>query len=158
VLGDDFDSTSCDLCRDTESLEERCLTRLHTGVSSWDEDVVGGEGTGSGRGSDLVGEDKVSDLLQVSLGEDETDVALDMREELLELRVVGQSTTKGTSDHGVLAHQYDSLSSESLSDLVELVGSYVCDLDQEDGGVVLHKREELVKVSLLDILCLSHFC
>jgi hypothetical protein len=34
---------------------------------------------------------------------------------------------------------------------VELVGSYVRDLDQEDGGVVLHEREELVKVSLLDI-------
>ena len=178
MLGNDFDGTSCNLGGNTKSLEEGRFTRFHSSVSSWDEDVVGGEGTGSGRCSDLVGEDEVSNVLQVTLGEDETNVALDMGKELLELRVVGQSTSKGTSDHGVLAHQYDGLSSESYTDLVELVGSYVRDLYQEDGGVVLHEREELVKVSLLDIpgnitsvhiqaihfpldlcpLCLSHFC
>ena len=74
-VGGNFDGTTGNLGGDTESLEERGLTRLHTSVTSGDEHIIGSDGTGTGRGSDTVGEDLVTDVLEVTVGEDETDVA-----------------------------------------------------------------------------------
>ena len=54
-IGGNFDGTTGDLGGDTESLEERGLTRLHTSVTSGDEDIARGDGTGTSRGSDTVG-------------------------------------------------------------------------------------------------------
>lgn len=131
---DDLDGSSGNLGGDLQGLEERGLTGLHTGVTGGDEDVVGSDGTGSGGGGDLVGDDDLSDVLQVTRGEDETDVTLDERQELLELRVVDDDSSEGSSDHGVLAHEDDTLASEGNSDLVQLVGSDIVDLDDEDRG------------------------
>ena len=44
-------------------------------VSSGDVDIEGREGTSTGGSSDTVGENLVADLLEVAVGEDETDVA-----------------------------------------------------------------------------------
>jgi hypothetical protein len=74
-VGGNFDGTTGNLGGDTESLEERGLTRLHTCVTSGDEHIIGSDGTGTGRGGDTVGEDLVTDVLEVTVGEDETDVA-----------------------------------------------------------------------------------
>lgn len=118
---DDFDGTTGNLCRNSEGLEEGCLAWLHTGVSGGDDDLVGGEGTGTSRGGDLVGCDDITDFLEVSLGEDETDVSLDLLEESLVLRVLGEGTSECSSDHGVLAHEDDTLASECETDLVHLL-------------------------------------
>jgi hypothetical protein len=131
---DDFNGTTGNLGRDLQGLEERGLTGLHTSVTGGDVDVVGSNGTGSGRGSDLVGDNDLSDLLQVTRGEDETDVSLDGGQELLELRVLGDNSSESSSDHGVLSHQDHSLATESDTDLVQLVGTDIVDLDNEDGG------------------------
>ena len=103
-------------------------------VSGGDVDITGGDGTSTSGGSDLVGDDEVADFLEVTRGEDEADVALDVGEEPLELRVFGENGTEGTADHGVLAHDNNSLATEGDTDLVHLVGTDVVDIDDEDGG------------------------
>lgn len=133
---DDFDGTSSNLGGDTKSLEERGLSWLHTGVTTWDVDVGGGESTSSGGSSDLVGDDDFSDILQVTGGEDKSDVSLDVWEELLELRVLRQDDSETSSDHGVLAHEDDTFASESVSDHVGLLRRDIVDVDKENGCCV----------------------
>lgn len=70
-----FDGTTGNLGRNTESLEERGLSGFHTSVTSGDENVGRGNGTGTGRGGDTVGENLLTGVLEVGVGEDETDVA-----------------------------------------------------------------------------------
>lgn len=133
-VADDFNGTTGNLGGDTESLEERGLAGFHSGVTSRDNDVLGGEGTGTSGGSNLVGNDDLADFLEVSSSEDESDVALDVREETLELGVLGEDGAEGTADHGVLAHQDNTLATEGGTDLMHLVGANIVDVDQEDGG------------------------
>lgn len=117
-VGDNLDGSSGNLGRDRERLEEGGLSGLHAGVTSGDPDVLGGERSSSGGGGDLVVEDDLSDLLEVSRGEDESNVSLDVGEELLELRVLSEDGSERSSNHGVLSHEDGGLASESLSDLV----------------------------------------
>ena len=56
----------------------------------------------------LVVHDAVADLVQVALGEDETDVSLDVGEESLQVWVVFQVATDGFAHHGVLSHEHHS--------------------------------------------------
>lgn len=71
----DLDGTTGNLGRDTESLEERGLSGLHTSVTSGDENIERGDGTSTGRGGDAVGENLLTGVLEVGVGEDETNVA-----------------------------------------------------------------------------------
>lgn len=131
---DDFNGTTGNLGGDTKGLEERGLSGLHTSVTGRNVDVVGGKGTGTGGGGDLVRDDDLSDVLEVTRGEDETNVSLDERHELLELGELGEDGSDSTSDHGVLAHKNNTLATESLSDHVTLLGRDVVNVDDEDGG------------------------
>lgn len=97
-IGGDFNGTTGNLGGDTEGLEEGGLAGFHTSVASGDPDIDGGDGTSTGRGGDLVGEDDVSDLLEVTVGEDETNVALDVGEETLVLGGVGDEGLQGSAD------------------------------------------------------------
>lgn len=97
-VGGDFNGTTGNLGGDTESLEERGLSGFHTSVTSGDVDIGGGNGTSSGRSSNLVGVDLVADGLEVGVGEDETDIALDERKEALVLRVVTDKALDGTTN------------------------------------------------------------
>ena len=80
ILGD-FDLSLVDLGGDVESVEERDLGRLHSGWSSWDNDVQVGDHSDLGWGSDLVG---LNDLLHLvdgglgGIGEDESDFSLEL--------------------------------------------------------------------------------
>lgn len=49
--------------------------------------------------------------------------------------------------HGVLTHQYDTLTTEGLTDLVHLLGRDIVDLDDEDGLVLLEEVLQLVEVA-----------
>ena len=133
-IGHDFNGTTSDLGQDTEGLEEGRLAGLHASVAGGDSDILGRKSTSTSRRSDLVRSDDVADFLKVARGEDETNVALDVREETLELRVLSEDGTESTADHGVLAHDDDTLATESDTDLVHLVGTDVVDIDDEDGG------------------------
>lgn len=70
-----FDGTTGNLGWDTESLEERGLSGFHTSVTSWDVDIERSDGTGTSRSSDTVLENLLTGLLEVGVGENETDVA-----------------------------------------------------------------------------------
>lgn len=51
--------------------------------------------------------------------------------------------------HGVLAHQYDTLSAEGSSDLVHLLGADIVNADDEDALVLFEETLELVEVASL---------
>jgi hypothetical protein len=147
-VGGNFNGTTSDLGGDTEGLEERGLSGLHTGVSSGNKDIGRSDGTGTSRGSDNVGQDDVPDLLKVVVGENETDVAwtmsvrdwqdrrdvmttertLDVGKETLVLGEVGAQDADSATNHGVLSHEDDTTATESLTDLVHLLGG---DLEHE---------------------------
>ena len=52
-----------------------CAQDVFLRVSGGNVDITGGDGTGTSGSSDTVGEDLVTDFLEVTVGEDETDVA-----------------------------------------------------------------------------------
>ena len=74
-IGRDFNGTTSNLGGDTESLEERGLTGFHTGVTGGNPDITRSDGTSTGRSSDTVGKDLGTGVLEVGVGEDQTDVA-----------------------------------------------------------------------------------
>lgn len=131
---DDLNGTTGNLGGDTEGLEERGLSGLHTGVAGGDVDVGGGNGTGTSGGSDLVRDNGLTDLLEVTVGEDEADVATDEGEDLLELGELAGKGAESTTDHGVLAHEDNTLATESLTDHVALLRGDVVDVDNEHRG------------------------
>lgn len=57
-----------------------------------------------------------------------------MRKQTLVLGRVGDQALESAADHGVLAHQNDTLAAEGATDLVHLVGADVVDIDNEDRG------------------------
>lgn len=120
-LSGNFNGTTSNLGRDTQSLEERGLVWWHTSVSGRDEDIERSNGTGTSGSSDSVGENLLTDSLQVTVGEDEADVALtieqilsaymprqfdlvyceltlDMRQQALILRILRDEALDGTAN------------------------------------------------------------
>jgi hypothetical protein len=130
----DFNCTTRDLGGNTESLEEGGFAGFHSGVACRDNDILGRERTSTGRRCDFVSNDDVPDFIEVIRSEDETNVALDVGEEPLVLGVLGENRAQSAPNHGVLAHQDDTLATEGLTNLMHLVGANIVDIDQEDGG------------------------
>lgn len=89
-------------------------------------------------------------------------LTLDVRQKLLVLGEVGDETLDGTADHGVLAHEDYSLTSQRGADFVHLLGrhtifvsdcasffvmlSLLVNADNEDGLVLVEQALELVEV------------
>lgn len=143
---DDFNLTSGNLGWDLESLEKGCLFWTHGGDLSWDINIKTGDGTGLSWGLDLVLGDDLADLAQVHGGEDETDVQLNIWQQVDEVWVVLELTTDALLHHGVLAHENFGLSSQRDTDLLHLVGADVVSADNEALWVLiehaLHLREK----------------
>lgn len=97
-----------------------------------------------------------------------------MGEETLVLGVLSDEAPQSTADHGVLAHENDSLTTEGLTDLVHLLGgdtggaldagAMACgkgrdalvDADNENGLVLLEEALELIEVSGLVLRLAPH--
>jgi hypothetical protein len=94
----DFDGTTGDLGWDAEGLEERGLAGLHTSVASRDVHIRRGDGTGTSGRSNTIGEDLVASGLEVSIGEDEADVALDKGEKTFVLGRIGDEGLESAAD------------------------------------------------------------
>jgi hypothetical protein len=77
-------------------------------------------------------------------------------EETLVLGGLGDETLERTADHGVLAHQDNTLTAEGLTDLVHLLGRDIVDGDDEDALVLLEEHLELLEVSGLGFLLAPH--
>jgi hypothetical protein len=142
-------------------------------VSGGDVDIARSDGTGTGGGGDTVGEDLVADLLEVGVGEDETDVAYmlsmprsavagegrrtpDVGHQTLVLGRVGDETLQSTADHGVLAHEDNTVGAERLADLVHLLRRDIVDGNDEDALELLEESLELLEVSGLEFSCAPH--
>merc|ERR1719443_1952923 len=143
---DDFNCTLSNLGWDGESLEEGSLLRTHTCVLGGDGDINGSNGTSLGRSLLLVGQEKISDLGQLHLGEDEPDVHLDVRKQLLKIWVLVQLSSDDLPHHRVLAHEDDGLASEGNPDLLHLLGPDIVSSDDEALGKLLQKVSEPCEV------------
>src|SRR5690349_11284665 len=110
---DDLDSSSSDLSRDIEGLKERCFSGFHAGVSRLDEDIQRSESTSSSRGLNFIGYNRIANLLEVGICEDEADITLNVRKELLILRKFGDHHSDCATDHGILPHENNSFAAKS---------------------------------------------
>ena len=70
-----------------------------------------------------------------------------VRKETLIFWVVVDETLDRTPDHGVLSHQDDTLSTETVTNLVHLLRADIVNNHDEDGPVGLQQALELVKVA-----------
>jgi len=146
----DFDLTLLNLGGDVKGVEERDLRGIHTSGAGGNGDINGGDGTDLSGGGDLV---RFNDGLKVEDGgirEDETDFTLAVGEDLFDLGNLSvqrlsefeigiiflgrlKSDVDGLLDDGVLTadHITDLLLSQSVSDLLNLVGGNVFKLNDE---------------------------
>jgi hypothetical protein len=145
-VGDNFNGTTGNLGWDTKSLEERGLTGFHTSVTGRDFDINGSDGTSTSRSSNTVGENLLTDFLEVAVGENETNVTSDERKKTFVLGVLRHVGLEGTTNHGVLTHQDNSFATERLTDLMHLVGTDIVNIDNEDGLVLFKKSLELGEI------------
>jgi hypothetical protein len=99
-IGGDFNGTTGNLGRDTKGLEEGCLAGLHASVSSRHPHIGGSNGSSTSGSCHPVAQNLVADRLQVSIGEDEADVASDEGEELVDIgeATVGNEALETTAD------------------------------------------------------------
>jgi len=144
--GEDLDLTLDDLGTDVKSLQEGGLSGLKTSGTGRDDNVVGGNSASLGGGTDLQGGDELTDLVEVLVGEDETDVTRKVRKKVLNLRVLVDVLTDGLAHHGLLAHKKDGLATENATDLLHLVAADVIALNNDDLGILIKKVLELLEI------------
>jgi len=157
--GEDLDLTLNDLGTDVKSLKEGGLSGLETSGTSRDNNIIGSDGTSLGGGTDLQGGDKLTDFAKILVGEDETDVAIEVREKVLTGGVLVDVLTDGLAHHGLLTHEKDGLATENSTDLLHLVAANVVALDNDDLGILIKKVLELLEIlSLTDKLLLGWHC
>jgi hypothetical protein len=65
---------------------------------SWQTYIGGSDGTSSGWSGNLVRKDLVTDSLQITVGEHESNIALDVRKKALILWRIGDETLDGTTN------------------------------------------------------------
>lgn len=144
--GDDFNGTSGNFGLDVQSLEKTGLFWTETGVLSLDGDIDWGDGAGSSWGSGLVPFDQVSDFFQITVGEAESNVLDEKRQNFFVFWEFFHQTSDHFLHHGVLAHDNGGFSSELSSDVGELEGGNVIGVDQEKFGVVSDGGFELGEI------------
>ena len=83
---------------------------------------------------------------------------LDVGKETLVLGEVRNETLDGTADHGVLAHQDDTLAAHRVSNLVHLLRRDIVDGDDEDRSELLEECLQLVEVNGLGCGLAPHVC
>jgi hypothetical protein len=134
-------------------------------LGSYSTHIGGRKGTSSGGSGNLVGQDLITDGLQIGIGEDESNVALDVGKKTLVLWVVGLETLDGSADlicvrldprwilcsnvayHGVLAHQDNTLATERVTNLVHLLRADIVDGDNENAPVLVEEALELIEIA-----------
>lgn len=82
---------------------------------------------------------------------------LDVGHEALVLGEVVDETLQSTANHGILAHENDTMAAERLADLVHLLGRDIVDGDDEDALVLLEEVLELAEVGDLVFFLAPHY-
>jgi hypothetical protein len=81
---------------------------------------------------------------------------LDVGEKALVLGRVSDQALQSTADHGVFAHEHNTLAAERLTDLVHLLRRDIVDGDDEDALILFEERLELLEVSGLGFFLAPH--
>ena len=126
-LAGDFNLVLVDLGIDLKSREERSRFWAEVGEHWLDGDVLWGDHAWLGSSLTLAVSESLHDWLEVAVGEDETDVQLDVFDELLDLLI--WLLVKVTVDNGFLTKAKFGLATKKTTDLGELVGLDVVDVD-----------------------------
>jgi len=105
-LAQNLDVALGDLGLNVERLQERSLRRFELRHASRNEDVDRRVRARFGRRRNALRLEHVENLLHLSLAQHQTDRALDVRQEILELLVGTGVVTNRLTNHGVLAHQH----------------------------------------------------
>lgn len=144
-VGGNFDGTFVNLGRDIQDLEERGLRGIHTGVTSGNGDVAGGNKTHTSWGTDLEVGNGGADVSKLALGENDTDVADHFIQNAVPLVVTGALSVEAdaTTHQGVLAHEDGGIATDSSTDVHELLGTDIIGVNEESPGVGIHKLTEL---------------
>jgi len=144
--GKNLNLTLADLGTDVKSLKEGGLSGLETSGTGRNNDIIRSNSTSLGGGTDLEGSDELTDLAQVLVGEDKTDVAIKVRKKVLTGRVLVDVLTDGLAHHGLLTHKKDGLATKNGTDLLHLVAADVVTLDNDDLGILIEKVLELLEI------------
>jgi hypothetical protein len=144
--GKNLNLTLADLGTDVKSLKEGGLSGLETSGTGRNNDIIRSNGTSLGRCTDLEGSDEVTDLAQVLVGEDKTDVAVKVRKKVLTGRVLVDVLTDGLAHHGLLTHEKDGLATKNSTDLLHLVAADIVALNNEDLGILIKKVLEFLEI------------
>jgi len=120
-----------------QGLEETGLTGIATGGTLGNDNIVGGSGTDLGGGGAGVGLQDFTDLAEIAIGEDKSDVSTAASDELFAWRsgVFLAVLLEDLSHHGVLSHQDFGFSTKGLSGVLELLGTDIVNLNDEELGV-----------------------
>ena len=148
---DDFDLRLVNLRGDVEGLEEGGLTGIATSGTSGHDDIDVSDDTDTSGSGHLVVEDGLTDGGHVSVDEDQTDVSVHHINQLLDgvTGVLLDELSHAAAHHGLLTEEEDGLTAEGLTDISDLLGGHVLDLDDEDLGVVLEDLVEVLEVESL---------
>ena len=149
--GSDLDLTLLNLGRDLKDLEKGGLSRVAASGTGRNHNIDGGDGTGTGRGRHSVGQNDVLDLTKVAVGENHTDISVD-------LLIDGSDGVAGVglhevlqhlTDKGVLSHKDLSLTTHLEAGIVHLLGTDIVDLHEEHLGVGAQQDGESLHVHFL---------
>ncbi len=146
---DDFNRTLGDLGLNGEGLEERGLGGILTSRTSRDNHIARGNGASLGGGFDLVGANLGSDIGQIGIGEEETNVTLDVGKKGLKASVLGQMLTNALPDHGVLTHEQNSAVAEVKPHALKLLAAYIVGRHNHNLPVLSKEGGQTTEVLLL---------
>merc|ERR1712110_1354691 len=107
-------------------------------ITSRDDDITRSEGTGLSGSGNLLLKDDVTDLGEITIGEEKTDVAFEDGEKRLVL------VADNTTNHGVLSHQQDTLAANAGTDLLHVAGTDVISTNNHDFVVLVEQLAELI--------------
>lgn len=141
---DDFDLGFDDLGLDVKGLEELGLLGVHTGGTSVDGHIDGGEGTNLSGSLTLLEVNDRLNLTEIAISEDETNVEnesvvndLEVRTRFILLLILALKISDGFSHQGVLSHDHNSANfSERFTHDADLLGGDVVSVDKEALGVL----------------------
>mmetsp|Transcript_2151 Transcript_2151/g.4810 ORF Transcript_2151/g.4810 Transcript_2151/m.4810 type:complete len:335 (-) Transcript_2151:189-1193(-) len=147
---DDFNRTLVNLRRNVERLEERRLGRFHTSRTSRNDDFNRGNSTDTRRGRHNKLLNLSANIQQITLGEDDTDVA----DELVSQdhpRVVAlffAVLRDALAHQRVLTHEHDGFRANGRADVHELSGTDVIGVNQQGGVIVVEQLGHALGVAL----------
>ena len=124
-----FNCTLGNLGGDVQSLEERSFLRSQSSVLGRNLYIQRSNSSSPGRSFDLICQNHVSDSHKVFLGENESNISLDMGQKQFQLGIVLQMTTNSFSHHGILSHKDDGMASKSNPNLLHLLRSDIVSFD-----------------------------